>query len=280
MLCGYNIGLENVCVLTLPFRAKSKWLIAIWTEALDNFLPGLVESATVADGFIDLGVVVVCEVPEKVGIREGEAERPLGLVLVTSGEVFRFGELTWPTGLPNARVTVSFSLGGVRGVAETVVLLSGRDVTDEERTLVLLLAFAAIWGFALGVNDLDLWASPAVLKEGVVEVVVLILEGVEVGDGVLRDEGVKDRETVLFGEETEAEAWICVVVVFLGTEEDLIVGMLEGRIVEPLLVGLEDGSLSLLKGTLVVVMDWSLEVVFLASRTNLERSPNGTSAMV
>jgi hypothetical protein len=41
-------------------------------------------------------------------------------------------------------VTVSFSLGGVRGVAETVVLLSGRDVTDEERTLVLLLAFAAI----------------------------------------------------------------------------------------------------------------------------------------
>jgi hypothetical protein len=41
----------------------------------------------------------------------------------------------------------------------------------------------------------------------------------------------------------------------LGTEEDLIVGMLEGRIVEPLLVGLEDGSLSLLKGTLVVVMD-------------------------
>jgi len=98
----------------------------------------------VADGFIDLGVVVVCEVPEKVGIREGEAERPLGLVLVTSGEVFRFGELTLPTGLPNARVTVSFSLGGVRGVAETVVLLSGRDVTDEERTLVLLLAFAAI----------------------------------------------------------------------------------------------------------------------------------------
>jgi len=69
---------------------------------------------------------------------EGEAERPLGLVLVTSGEVFRFGEFTFPvvvpTGLPNARVTVSFSLGGVRGVDET----DGRDVTDTERTLVLL----------------------------------------------------------------------------------------------------------------------------------------------
>lgn len=85
-----------------------------------------------------------------------------------------------------------------------------------------------------------------------VEVVVLILEGVEDGDGVLRDDGVKDRETVLFGEETavlfgeetEAEAEV-VIVVFLGTEEDLRVGMLEGRIVEPLLVGLEVGSLSL-----------------------------------
>lgn len=73
-----------------------------------------------------------------------------------------------------------------------------------------------------------------------VEVVVLILEGVEEGDGVLRDEGVKDRETVLFGELTENEAEV----VFLGTEEDLIVGMLEGRTVELLLVGLEDGSLS------------------------------------
>lgn len=83
------------------------------------------------------------------------------------------------------------------------------------------------------------------MKEGFVEVVVLILEGVEDGDGVLRDKGVKDRETFRFGEEAEAEAEIVVVVVFLGTEEDLMVGMLEGRIVEPLLVGLEDGSLSL-----------------------------------
>lgn len=62
----------------------------------------------------------------------------------------------FPTGLPKARVTVSFSLGGVRGVDET----DGRDVTDAERTLVLLEGgaelFVAIRGFDLGVNDLDL----------------------------------------------------------------------------------------------------------------------------
>lgn len=216
-----------------------------------------------------MGVAVVCETPEKVGIRE-EAECPLGLILVTSGEVFRFGEFTFPvvpTGLPNARVTVSFSLGGVRGVvAEVDVHPSGRtlprDDTDAERTLVLLeggAEFDVTCGFDLGVNDLDLWASPAFLKEGVVEVVVLILEGVGDLDGVLRETGVKDRETVLFGKETEAEAEA--VVVFLGADEDLtvgpmlegrivgmlegrIVGMLEGRIVELLRVGFEDGSLS------------------------------------
>lgn len=92
-----------------------------------------------------------------------------------------------------------------------------------------------------------------------VEVVVLILEGVEDLDGVLRETGVKDRETVLFGEETETEAEA--VVVFLGAEDDLKVGMLEGRIVgmlegrnvgmlegrivELLRVGVEDGSVSL-----------------------------------
>lgn len=89
-----------------------------------------------------MGVAFACETPEKVGIREGEAERPLGLVLVTSGEVFRFGELTFPTGLPNARLTVSFSLGGVRGFAGTDVHPSGRthlrDDTDAERTLFVL----------------------------------------------------------------------------------------------------------------------------------------------
>lgn len=95
------------------------------------------------------------------------------------------------------------------------------------------------------------------MKEGIL---VLFLEGVEERDGVLRDTGVKDRETVFFGDATEAEAVAVavVVVVFLGAEEDLTalegrsvgmlegrsVGMLEGRPVEVLLVGFEDGSLS------------------------------------
>lgn len=56
--------------------------------------------------------------------------------------MFLLGEFTFPvvpTGLPNARVTVSFSLGSV---AETDVHASGRthprDDTDAERALVLL----------------------------------------------------------------------------------------------------------------------------------------------
>ena len=91
-----------------------------------------------------------------------------------------------------------------------------------------------------------------------VGIVVLILEGVEDRDGVLRDTGVTDRETLLFGDATEAEAVVVVVVVFLGADEDLTVlearnvgmlegrsvGMFEGRTVEVLLVGFEDGSLS------------------------------------
>lgn len=97
----------------------------------------------------------------------------------------------------------------------------------------------------------------------------MILEGVEERGGVLRETGVKDRETVLFGDATEAEA-VVVVVVFLGAEEDLAmlegrsvgmlegrsVGMLEGRPVEVLLVGFEDGSLSpFVPAALVVEMD-------------------------
>lgn len=97
-------------------------------------------------------------------------------------------------------------------------------------------------------------------------VVVVVLEGVgDLDAGVLRDTGVRDRETVLFGYETKTEAEAEIVVVFLGAEEDLTVGklepmfegrsvgmlegrsvgMLEGRIVELLRVGFEDGSLSL-----------------------------------
>lgn len=91
-------------------------MLAIWTEAFETFLPGLVGSETVGDDFTDFSLAVVCPTPEKVGIRE-EEEWPLGLVLVTSGDVFRFGEVTClvvATGRPNARVTVfSLPLGGV-----------------------------------------------------------------------------------------------------------------------------------------------------------------------
>lgn len=244
------------------------WLLAIWTEAFDTFLPGLVGSETVGDDFTDFAVAVVCPTPEKVGIRE-EEEWPLGLVLVTSGDVFRFGEVTFlvvATGRPNARVTVfSLPLGGVWGVDKS----DGRDDADVERTVLVLLEgaaeVAAVWGFDLGVNDLDLWGSPAFLKVGIV---VLILEGVEDRDGVLRDTGVKDRETLLFGDATEANADVVVVVVFLGPDEDLTVlegrsvgmlegrsvGMFEGRTVEVLLVGFEDGSLSSCEKNLI----WSL----------------------
>ena len=238
------------------------WLLAIWTEAFDTFFPDLVGSETAADDLTGFALAGVRERPGKEGIKEEEADFSLDLVLVTSGDVLRLGEVTFlvvATGRPNARVTVfSLPLGGVWGV----------DDADVERTLALLegaAEFVAIWGFDLGVNDLDLWGSPAFLKVGIV---VLILEGVEDRDGVLRDTGVKDRETLLFGDATEAEAVVVVVVVFLGADEDLTVlearnvgmlegrsvGMFEGRTVEVLLVGFEDGSLSSCETNLI----WSL----------------------
>jgi len=119
--------------------------------------------------------------------------------------------------------------------------------------------------------------SPGFLKEGVVEVVVVVVILEEVGDlddGVLRDTGVRDRETVLFGYETKIAGEAEAVVVFLGAEEDLTVGnvepmfegrsvgmlegrsvgMLEGRIVELLRVGFEDGSVSFFEAAFVVEM--------------------------
>lgn len=93
-------------------------MLATWTEAFDTFFPDLVGSETVADDFTDFALAGECKRLEKEGIKEEEeADCSLDLVLVTFGDVFRFGEVTFlvvATGRPNARVTAfSLPLGGV-----------------------------------------------------------------------------------------------------------------------------------------------------------------------
>lgn len=82
---------------------------------------------------------------------------------------FTLFRLVLPTGLPNARVTISFPLG----VARTV----GRDDTDIERTLVLLNGelLYLLQSEALNLDPTILIFERLYFLKVVVEVAVLIL---------------------------------------------------------------------------------------------------------